>query len=495
MAEWFVAHREGMRQKNERLVERRGFGIIGAELYQNVMDTDATECEFKITPVEGRPEIMLVVADNGPGFRNLSDAWTMFAPSEKQNDPTKAGRFNLGEKMVLSFAKEATIQTTSGTVVFGDNGREDFPRRKLERGTIFSARMNCTRERLEQLITYMRKILVRPGLKLTVNGEEIPRREPIRRFECALATEIGEDLRATVRKTVVEVYEPRIGESAWLHELGIPVVETDDRWSYSIQQKVPLNVDRDNVTPAYLKAVRVAVLNEMADRITEEDTTAPWVNEAASDKNCTAEAVETFRVKKYGEKSVAFDPTNPEANAEAVSHGYTLIPARGLTGGQRTNLYNAGTLKSSSQAFPMAGRNAYSNDPNAPPVEIVPEANLTKGMKLIREFTMGLGERLMDAHITVRFVNSHNGFSACFGRGHNIDTANFDYNLLDLGSEWFAEGVNARVLDLIIHEFGHYYERNHLSEKYYNALTDLGARATILGLHDPEWFKRFVMSL
>ena len=39
---WFSVDKEGLRQINERLVERRGFGVIVAELYQNVMDTDAT---------------------------------------------------------------------------------------------------------------------------------------------------------------------------------------------------------------------------------------------------------------------------------------------------------------------------------------------------------------------------------------------------------------------------------------------------------------------
>jgi hypothetical protein len=491
MTNWFSADKEGLRQIGERLVERRGFGIIGAELYQNVRDTDATECIFEITPVEGRPEIVLTVTDNGHGFHNLTDAWTMYAPSEKKDDPTKAGRFNLGEKVVLAFAREATIQTTSGTVAFDAGGRYEYPRRKIERGTIFKARIACTRERYDQLITYLRKLIVKPGLKLVVNGEEIPRREPIHRFECPLSTEIGETLKPTIRNTTVEIYEVRAGEPAMLYELGIPVVETEDRWSYSIQQKVPLNSDRDNVTPAFLKSVRVAVFNEMHNRISEEDTEAAWVNEATSDKNCTAQAVETFRVKKYGEQSVAHDPFNAEANAEAVSHGYTLIPAHGLSKGQRTNLYEAGTLQSASKAFPMAGRNAYSDDPNAPQAEIVPEANLSVGMKLIRDLTVGLGKRLLHTDITVRFVNSRNGFGACYKRGHNAGYDRFDFNLSSLGSEWFAAGLTSKVLDLIIHELGHHVESNHLSENYYNALTDIGARSTMLALHDPAWFKQF----
>ena len=50
--------------------------------------------------------------------------------------------------------------------------------------------------------------------------------------------------------------------------MGIPVVETGDRYHVDVQQKVPLNMDRDNVTPAYLRAIRVAVLNATHGRIT-----------------------------------------------------------------------------------------------------------------------------------------------------------------------------------------------------------------------------------
>jgi hypothetical protein len=32
--------------------------------------------------------------------------------------------------------------------------------------------------------------------------------------------------------------------------MGIPVVETGDRWHVDVAQKVPLNFDRDNLPPA-----------------------------------------------------------------------------------------------------------------------------------------------------------------------------------------------------------------------------------------------------
>jgi hypothetical protein len=501
MSDWFTAHKEGLRQIAERLVERRGFGIVGGELYQNVMDTNATECIISIQKTPGRPLAELRVTDNDPsGFPDLTHAWTVFAPSMKKTDPTKAGRFNVGEKMVLAFCKEAHIHTTKGLVEFDFTGRKDYPRRKREVGTEFWAMIECNQERYDQFVEYMRQIIVKPGLLLSVNGEIIQSRTPIKTFVEKLPTEIaGEDgtLRKSIRQCEVQIYEPLIGETPSLYEMGIPVVETGDRWHYNVMQKVPLNVDRDNVTPSYLRDLRVVVLNNMHDQINDEDTTATWVNEATDDDDCSSEAVEAFRVKRYGTKSVAFDPTNPEANAEAVAHGFTVIPSRGLSSGQRKNLYEAGTLVTSSTAFPLAGKGAYSDDPNATPVEVVSEEEWTDAMQKIHTYTEGVAKRLLDKTVRVRFVNcksfAFKSWSACFGRGHALAESWFDYNLHVLGESWFEDGATETVDDLILHELAHEYESNHLSEDYYRACTKLGARLKAEALRDPDWFKQFMI--
>ena len=356
----------------------------------------------------------------------------------------------------------------------------------------------CNSERYDQLIDYMHRIIVRPNLKLIVNGEEIVGREPINSWEETLATQIGDDLRSSKRKTDVHVYELLEGETAYLYELGIPVVETDDKWHVNVMQKIPLNKDRDNVTPAYLRSVRVSVVNNMHDQIEPEDTNSTWLNEATSDERCDSDAVEVFRVNKYGKKSVAFDPTNPEANAVAVSNGFTLIPSRGLSRGQRNNLKLAGTLLSSSQQFVNAGRGAYSDSPDAKPAEIVPEEKWSPEMKVICQYVSELGELLVDDPVKVTVVNvkSFPGkpWIACYGK--DFSGGRFDFNLGKLGRSWFSknltpEGVTEVVDDLLIHELGHHYESNHLSENYYNALTKLGAKLKKIALEQPEFFARF----
>ena len=61
---------------------------------------------------------------------------------------------------------------------------------------------------------------------------------------------------------------------------GYPVVETGDKFHLNILQKIPLNIERDNVTPAYLKQIRAGMLNNTIDLLSEDDVTENWVSEA-----------------------------------------------------------------------------------------------------------------------------------------------------------------------------------------------------------------------
>ena len=89
-----------------------------------------------------------------------------------------------------------------------------------------------------------------------------------------------------------------------LYEMGIPVVETGDRYHVDVQQKVPLNMDRDNVTPAYLRLLRAAVLNATHHLLDKEDALQPWVREACSDDRVSVEAVKSVMDMRFGSNAV-----------------------------------------------------------------------------------------------------------------------------------------------------------------------------------------------
>src|SRR5205085_2034071 len=149
--------------------------------------------------------------------------------------------------------------------------------------------MRLTRQELEETLRVLHTLLVPAHLTLVVNGETVPHRSPLRSFPTRLPTRLleGDELVTRSRYTTVEVYAVAVGEVPTLYELGIPVVETDIGFHVSVNQKVLLNKDRDNVTPAYLRALRVLVLNHGADLLDVENASEDWVREAAGDERAS----------------------------------------------------------------------------------------------------------------------------------------------------------------------------------------------------------------
>ncbi len=156
MIDWFVIRRAARRQVAERLVQRRGFGVVVEELYRDIAGSDATGCTVTIALHLDRPVAGLAVTDDATGrFRDLHHARATFA-----------------KKHLLAFCREATVYTTKGTVVFDGRGADEFPRRRTNKGTVFRAVLDCTPDRYDQFVWYMRRLAPKPGLRVFINGEE-----------------------------------------------------------------------------------------------------------------------------------------------------------------------------------------------------------------------------------------------------------------------------------------------------------------------------------
>ena len=247
--QWFDVDKAGLGKQ----AEEQGKGRLIGELVQNALDeAGVTQIAVTLALVPGRPLADLTVEDDSPeGFRDLSHAYTLFAASYKRGNPEQRGQFNLGEKMVLAVCESASITTTKGTVIFDpDEGRIEKPRQKRERGSVFQGRIKMTREEYPQVCDYLRSLLLPENIVVTFNGDRLLPRKPLHTFEASLETLVADDegvMRPRVRKTQVGIYEALPGEVPSLYEMGLPVVETGDKWHVNVGQKVPLNRDRDNV--------------------------------------------------------------------------------------------------------------------------------------------------------------------------------------------------------------------------------------------------------
>lgn len=483
-SDWFAADKDGL----SRLMGRRGIAWALYEVVQNGLDQDVSRVDVRLCPIPGVPQAWLTCEDDDPnGFENLALAWTLFADTGKRSDPTKAGRFTMGEKMVLALALEAKIATTTGTVIFDGDGRRTS-RAKREIGSRVEVRLPMTRAELDEVSVAAGRIIPRPGVVLTFNGERIPERKAVASFECRLQTEFADEdkvLRRTYRNTTVELHHPLPGEEAMLYELGLPVAPLEDvPWHVNVKQRVPLNMDRDNVTPAYRRMVLTAVVNLMHEELPKDAASSPWVGEALTSPDIAPEAVESVLTARYGDKRVIADPSDPEGTKLAMSKGYQVIQAGSFSREQWANIRSSGAALPAGQVTPSP--KVWSDDPNAPMAERIERHKWTASMVAVAAYVEAVGARLVRPGIQVEFYSTSNPFSAAFGG------LTFQFNVKRLGRGYFERALGAGFDDLnrlVIHELGHYYSSDHLSERYHDALCNLGAKLARLALDCPDFFR------
>lgn len=463
--DWFAVDKEGL----ARLLERKGKAYAVPELIQNCWD-EATTC-VEITLVSaGRGKATLTVTDDNPeGFKFIEHAYTLFADSTKKADPTKRGRFNLGEKLFLAICDEATIWTTKGLVTFDSSGRSLDKKDRREFGTKITATVRLNKDEQEEVARLVDTLIPPAGITTTYNGEIVQPREADRSFDATLPTEVADQegiLRPSRRKTAVEVYTPWGTEEPHIYEMGIPVCEHDGKYHVNVMQKVPLNFNRDNVTPAYLRQLREVVLDNTFDLLTQEEAHKPWVAEALP--NASNEAVQRVITERFGEKVVIFDPSCPEANKRAVEQGYAVIHGRQLPSGTFSRVKDLGLARPSGQHQELRGDHTTSPDGIQP----IANKDWTPGMARVAGYARGLSQELIGQIISVDIFRMPvgAGWQASFGSNR------LSLNLTALSHRFFNDNDQQAVDELLIHEFSHAKVSDHLSNAFSDECCRLGAK-------------------
>jgi hypothetical protein len=460
--QWFDIDRAGL----AKILQRKGVEFAVFELVQNAWDeAGVTTVEVTLEPADERGYAMLTVIDDAPeGFKDLTHAYTLFADSAKKANAEQRGRFNIGEKLVLALCKWAQITTTKGTVFFDKTGRGQTSA-KRDHGTHFQALIKMTRTEVEMVGSEMKKLIPPATIKTTYNGAELKPMVPQFEITESMPTEIADaegNLRKATRKTQIRVYNVIDGETPMIYEMGIPVVEHDCAYHCDIQQKVQLTIDRENVTPWFLKALRVAVFNATHAKLTTDEINHEWTQTAIESGHAEPEAIQDYMGKRFGELRASYDPSDLEANSSAVANGYTIVHGSMLTGEAWQAVRGAGAITPAGRIFPTH------------PDDFVPfqPAQITDKMKAVALYAKNMATVLLEVEIDVEFGEQASREVASWA------SRRLQFNVKNLGKRWFDLTNNRLAIDdLIIHEFGHHYETNHLSEGYYNALSRLAAKA------------------
>mgnify|MGYP003640211629 FL=1 len=463
---WFTVSKTGLEKVQ---AEKEKFFVV-QELISNSFDEDIKLCKVNLEKINGTRTYQLTVYDDSPvGFKDLTHAYTLFAESSKKGNVKQRGRFNLGEKLALAMFKSAEIKSTKGTIIFNEKGRSKS-KHCSEVGTSFTGKIVMTHDEYNTILNQVKSIIVPDGVDLKVNGIKVAKPNIIKSFETSLPTIISDEdgnLKKSYRKTIVEIY-PKSNDKGKIFELGIPVVEFDIDYNVNVLQKIPLNKDRDNITPAYRKQLATEVLNHCFDNLSEEQTSTGWVTDAL--ENANIDAVYNVLSKKHGSNAVVHDPTDKEANGKAFADDREVI------GGGSYNSYvwnQIRQVQKETGSFKRAGAYPAFAKPKFKGGAIeLPLKDYTSGMSEVAIYTNKIHKELFGIECKISLHNG-NGASATYNKAYH--KISFFWEVL--GRDWFNLSNNKEQIDrLLIHEFGHYYSSNHLSESYYDGLCKIGAK-------------------
>jgi len=325
--------------------------------------------------------------------------------------------------------------------------------------------------------------IIPPGNIATfINGKQVPVRKPVHTFKVMLPTEIADDagiLRARKREATVNLYAMQDGEKPALYEMGIPVVSIDEnlKWHVDIQQKVPLNIERDNVTPTYLKTLYTALLTEKVQELTEEDANAAWVTTAAENDKTDKKVVKAVFDKRFGENAVLYDQGDVGSNKEAAAAGKTVVPKGSMTPEMRKNVLAAGVKKAGEEySTKFLGSN-----------KVIPEDLMTPSQKQFRQFIQDVAPLVLPERPLkgVKFVDDND--SKVKGCTQWLDPKGFEFtvNIAYQDVDDWADNYS-----LFIHELAHFYvQRNdHLFEGFWRAVDYVGGRLAAVALARPKLF-------
>ena len=396
------------------------------------------------------------------------------------------GRFNVGEKLLLSVAQSASIVSTTGSVIFDEKGRRRG-RKRTEAGSVLTARLRMTREEMADALKTVRTLLPPDGIETWVNGEKLADREVLDTFDATLETEAqGPEggFAYRYRKTTVRAYAPLPGETPHLYEMGIPVDTIDCPWHVSVEQKVPLSLDRSSVRLGFVKGVQGVVGDGMAAHATEETARETWAT-AALERMEDDDSVRTLVKARFG-KAVTYDPSAPEANKRALDAGYKVVHGGELSKSAWGSVRRAGALEPAGRVF-ETGKVESKPDGVGP----VGRSDWSPAMEAVARYVYAFAEHALGHEMRIEFYDSPSplGFAAFCGHGAiglNCRTAPVQPILkcLNAGEYLPYGGKRQRALDeLLIHECAHDGGFEHLTDRFEDRLAEIGSRM-MRGFHE-----------
>ncbi len=282
--------------------------------------------------------------DTGGGLEDL-DAMRVVYLTHKTDSHLKRGRFGRGFKEILSVANEALVGSGSKGLHFKtEDGQQITSKMQFEKpvnGASVTMIFDWPEETAQEFDSYFAAFLIPPNINFLLNGNRVHSKAARYSVAASLPTEIynaeSSSWKKPRRKTMIELMETTSDEEPFIYEMGIPVANAE--WSVpfhaNIQQRVPMNPNRDALASGYAKRIHTSCLPTILPDLDAEETTADWVGVAGA--KCEADVQQDILHKAFGENAVRSVPSmgKRDYDHDAERTGAHILKTSQMSGGFR----------------------------------------------------------------------------------------------------------------------------------------------------------------
>lgn len=434
------------------------------EIIANSFDEDSVKT-INVYLQQNNGLVTVKVIDDGDGFIDVQDVYTMYKHSYKRRLKNKLGKFNLGEKQFFILCENGYIKTKNQLIEFTGEQRSedeiDYPK-----GTEVYGEFDWSATELKEMLRMLHKLIVKTGKKLYINDTPVRQLEWFKGIaDISLWSEIEDD-RQVMRRiksiTLVDLYKIKENERPWLYSLGIPIQELKHsiEWHVNVLQKIPLGIERDKVSESWLIDLYAEILNKATDVITKDNAGSKWVTVAMS--KSTPESAK-FVLENHLGTSQIFVPstTDYHANEAVLNNGGKLLRDGFFDRETRNHLKEMEILKVSTDVY------ASSSSERCEPATILPE------MIIFEKIVKAIAKDTIKKEIDINFVNSDSSHNAWYGNN------SITFNVENLDKNFFKDFTHYGV-GLIIHELSHDKEHHegenvpHYTKEFISELERIG---------------------
>lgn len=315
---WFEISNQGWKRMNAG----RTIGHLTREAISNVFDAEGvTTCIVTMLPGQ------ITVEDDAPGGITDKSLVTTVFMTDKEDDATKRGRKGRGLKELIAAGTHAIVETVGYTVQFNADGtREDLPVSERTRGTRVSVyNEEWQGDALGEGIVYLRRFIPPETVKMTINGTPVRPSTVRESFKGYLRTTTIKDGKQIeeYRMSTVHIRNLRKGErKGWVYEMGVPVQEIGTKFDVDVQQRIPMNDNRDVVNAGYLPALYGEIIENMIEDLPKAELKEKWVLDGLV---YVGQSIKEKYARRLLPPKSVIRSGNSRANDKAKQNGYELI--------------------------------------------------------------------------------------------------------------------------------------------------------------------------